>query len=421
MLLPSPDPARLTMLPCLQLLTPPLLLLGLLVSVQGFLGADERSAPPSDPVGSISLDEVQAPSTALREAFKLSPHYAKSMEVQGFPIVGSKKVNDYALLEAAHWIGKMLQDRDDVREALISEKVRYGIMAVDEFTTDLPEHSDLEPAAYWDKRARGLGSTRIRPCVSCGEENLLRYQGDPYHAESILIHEFAHAFHLQGLNVATPEWEAKLIKCYNNAMAKGLWKGKYAATNKEEYWAEGVQSFFDTNRPPDHDHNHVDTREELKTYDPALHDLISETFHHAPWRYTHPSTRLGQGHLKGYDPKSAPEFRWPQAVLDAYAAHQEAERNLPLSPPLSLETLAGAMSPRGGDPTQLLLRNETEKPVRLFWIDFEGKREALGWVRNGYDLKQHTFAGHLFLTTDTEGNPLTLFEALEKRSRGVIR
>ncbi|MFQ5808669.1 MAG: alpha/beta hydrolase [Armatimonadota bacterium] len=31
-------------------------------------------------------------------------------------------------------------------------------MSEDEFTTDVPEHSDLEPAAYWDRRARGLGA-----------------------------------------------------------------------------------------------------------------------------------------------------------------------------------------------------------------------------------------------------------------------
>ena len=51
-------------------------------------------------------------------------------------------------------------------------------------------------------------------------------------------------------------------------MEEGLWKGKYAATNFHEYWAEGVQSWFDTNRENDHDHNHVNTREELKDVRP---------------------------------------------------------------------------------------------------------------------------------------------------------
>ena len=61
-------------------------------------------------------------------------------------------------------------------------------------------------------------------------------------------------------------------------MAKGLWAKKYAATNRHEYWAEAVQSWFGTNREPDHDHNHVNTREELIEYDPAIAELCAEVF-----------------------------------------------------------------------------------------------------------------------------------------------
>ena len=50
-------------------------------------------------------------------------------------------------------------------------------------------------------------------------------------------------------------------------MSEGLWKTKYAAVNSREYFAEGVQSWFNNNRPPDHDHNHVDTRKELIEYE----------------------------------------------------------------------------------------------------------------------------------------------------------
>ncbi len=31
-------------------------------------------------------------------------------------------------------------------------------------------------------------------------------------------------------------------------MKAGLWKGKYASVNHHEYFAEGVQSWFDDNR-----------------------------------------------------------------------------------------------------------------------------------------------------------------------------
>ena len=96
-------------------------------------------------------------------------------------------------------------------------------------------------------------------------------------------------------------------------MEEGLWKGKYASVNHHEYFAEGVQSWFDNNRPPDHDHNHVDTRAELIEYDPRLAELCREVFGDTKLTYTIPATRL-RGHLAGYDPDKAPTFEWPERL-----------------------------------------------------------------------------------------------------------
>ena len=221
----------------------------------------------------------------IRQRFKLAPFYAKYLDVGGLPVVSSAKVSDDGLREAAYLIRSMLADRADVLAALGENNVRFTVMAPDEQTTDVPEHSDLKPKEYWDKRARGLGPTPQRPCVSCGEENLLNLPGDRYPTENILVHEFAHAIHQMGINPIDKKFDARLKDVYGKAIAAGLWKGTYAAGNKEEYWAEGVQSYFDTNREHDREHNHVDTREELKDYDPALFALIDETFKQNPWRY----------------------------------------------------------------------------------------------------------------------------------------
>lgn len=237
--------------------------------------------------------------------------YKKHVSVNGFPVVASDKVSDYALLEAGYLIGKMLSERPDVIKALTENGVRFAIMAPDEFTTDIPEHSDLTPKKYYDRRARGLGPTKQRPAVSCGEENLLCLKGDPYGTENILIHEFAHAIHLMGLNTTDPKFDARLKETYEAAMREKLWEGKYASRNKEEYWAEGVQSYFDTNRLPDHDHNHVRTRESLTKYDPQLAVLIDETFRRTPWRYVRPDAREAPGHLLGFDRSQAGRFEWP--------------------------------------------------------------------------------------------------------------
>ena len=102
-----------------------------------------------------------------------------------------------------------------------------------------------------------------------------------------------------------------------------MWKGTYAGSNSGEYWAEGVQSWFDTNRQNDSQHNHVDTREELKAYDPELAKLCNEVFGDGPWRYVRPDRRKERGHLAGFDLGKAPAFKWEPELLEARKKHYE--------------------------------------------------------------------------------------------------
>jgi hypothetical protein len=115
-----------------------------------------------------------------------------------------------------------------------------------------------------------------------------------------------------------PTFDWRLKETCERAMAQGLWKGKYASVNHHEYFAEGVQSWFDNNRPPDHDHNYVDTRKELIEYDPGLAEMCREVFRDTEIVYTKPATRL-HGHLAGYDPAKAPTFVWPPRLDEARA------------------------------------------------------------------------------------------------------
>ncbi|WP_206028745.1 FAD-dependent oxidoreductase [Thalassoroseus pseudoceratinae] len=259
-------------------------------------------------------ESTSYPVTAPPAELKLPKFYQKYVSANGFPIVSSDQVNDYALKEAAYLADLLLAKRPDVRDAMINGGSRLVVIAHDEFTTDVPEYAHMKPKDYWDARARGLGGSATDPLCSCGEENLLAYPGDPYQTESILIHEFAHNIHLRGLAAVDPSFDTRVKAAYDAAMKEGLWAGKYASTNHHEYFAEGVQSWFDNNRPPDHDHNHVDTRKELREYDPRLAKLCEEVFGETKLTYTKPATRLN-GHLQGYDPQTAPTFRWP-ARLD---------------------------------------------------------------------------------------------------------
>lgn len=258
--------------------------------------------------------EVTAPPASL----KADPFYTKHLDADGFPILASSHVNDYALKEAAFILRKLLWHRPDVLRAMVSSGAQLHIIAHDEYTTDLPAFKWLTPKDYWDARARGTGGSQTDPYCSCGEENLLGFPGDPYSTENILIHEFAHNIHLRGMTRVDKTFDDRVKAAYDSAMEKGLWKGKYASTNHHEYFAEGVQSWFDDNREPDHDHNHVNTRKELLEYDPPLAALCKEVFGDGEWRYTKAQTRL-EGHLAGYDPSKSPTFRWPERLLEVKA------------------------------------------------------------------------------------------------------
>ena len=64
-------------------------------------------------------------------------------------------------------------------------------------------------------------------------------------------------------------------------MARELWKGPYSATNPGEYWAEGVQAYFDCMRPQ----YGANTREKLRKYDPDLFTLVDEVYKHSKFHY----------------------------------------------------------------------------------------------------------------------------------------
>ncbi len=367
---------------------------------------------------------VSAPPDAVRLSLALPAFYTQHVDVGGFSVVGSAKVSAGALREAAYLIGQMTALRPEVLRALATNKVRFVVMAPTEFTTDIPEHRDLQPRLYWNGRARGLGATRQRPAVSCGEENLLGYPGDPYARENILIHEFAHAIHGMALSRLDPTFDKRLAAAFDASARAGLWKGTYARSNHSEYWAEGAQSWFDTNRENDAEHNHVNTRAELRDYDPALARLCAEVFGEGPWRYVKPAVRQPPSeHLKGLDAGRAPRFAFPQPEREWLGRFREGKESLAPGDAVEVELLAAApdpaRSPRSGQPAKLYLHNVSARAVRLEWMDFEGKPSPRGVLRPGDHLEVGTFAGHLWRLAD-EATGRTLHFVAAPRGPGRL-
>lgn len=213
--------------------------------------------------------------------------YKKYLEVDGLYIVSSDKVRDEALEKAYEIVSLMLAKRPDVKQYMVSKGCHVMIIGEHEEVCDLPEYAHIcntpENIAFWNKRARGFGGAPEDDfSASCGEENVLAFPGDKYVGENILIHEFAHLIHTIGIVGVEPDFNDRLEKCRQNAIAKGLWKDTYAISNKEEYFAECVQSFFNCNRyseTPNKVHNAMNRRTKLKSYDPDMYQLLKEYFY----------------------------------------------------------------------------------------------------------------------------------------------
>ena len=222
--------------------------------------------------------------SSVPASFHFNDFYKKYINAGGIPVISSEKVPDAALLEAKKIIGQMLANVPEIIPKLQVYNVRVAIMGVNELPTDIPEHSDLNtefPGTNWNTRGRGYGATVERPATTCAEENLLCYTNDRYKGENILVHEFAHTIHQLGLHFLYPGFDEQLACIYDIAIERGLWKNTYAISNVKEYWAEGVQDWFNVNVksvPANGIHNEISTRQQLKDYDPDLYDLISLYF-----------------------------------------------------------------------------------------------------------------------------------------------
>ena len=235
----------------------------------------------------LELCPVHGQVTGIPEGKNIPSFYQKYIETEGLYVTSSGKVSDEALLKACDIISLMLAKRPDVKAHMVKKGCHVMIIGKDEETCDLPEFAHIcnceDSIKYWNWRARGFGGAPENEfSSSCGEENLLALPQDKYVGENILIHEFAHLIHTVGIVGVEPDFNERLEALRQNAIRKGLWEKTYAVSNKEEYFAECVQSFFNCNRyaePANGVHNWVNRRTKLKTYDPDMYRLLQEYFY----------------------------------------------------------------------------------------------------------------------------------------------
>lgn len=276
------------------------------------LGSLSTSTEPlvGDPPASLDVD----------------PFYTKYVDADGIPVLSSAKVPDRALLVAKQIIQGMLDHRPDLARALAGSGYRVAIMAENESTLDLPEqrhwkkpgrhdprltrcerkHYDdrigrMTDRAYWNFRARGMAGRLTSGAV----EDLLGQRNSRYYGQTIFLHEFSHDV-LQAIRVVDPSLYREVRRAYDATLKAGRWKGEYASTTIDEYWAVGSQFWFNSGRIVIFDGRRILSDADLQAYDPALYAALGKAY--------------GPTHRIEGDPFYLSEARVPPGPLPANTA-----------------------------------------------------------------------------------------------------
>ena len=380
-----------------------------------------QQLPKANSVNGDDIPDPAPPAAVVRDFYELDPFYEQWINVGGLPVLASAKVNPYAVKEAAWLIQQVIGHSPDLLKVMAGNGGRINIMAHNELITQIPDFSYLKPDFFYDRRLRGLFERRI---TICGEENILRYRGDIARGYNTLLHEFAHALHELGLNSVKSDFDNVLRSTYESAIDSGLWHGTYAGTSHWEYWAEGVGFWFNSSDDFHFTTNAINTREELKVYDPDLAALVFEVFGDSEWRYTLPTTRTHLPHLQGFNLPDTPTFEWSQE-LDALYEQLESDPdsdgggrwvNLRPYDPSELSSLKSNII---GGHSIIILVNLTGNDVLFYSVEQDGVE--VFHARVGNSVRPFpTNAGRIWLLKDSEGKNLAAYRADVQTGRILV-
>ncbi|XP_041465843.1 fibrillin-2-like [Lytechinus variegatus] len=227
-------------------------------------------------LNSWRCDHVGPVPAHVRVNMGLSPFYQKYTNAYAIPIVASSRVSDAAIKRACYVVRVMLADRRDLRQEMYKKFMRVAILAENELTIHLPEHSHLDES--YNDRIRSLGGTLYIPLASAAEENLLCRDSDRWFDEDTFVHSLAHSILKIGL-ASDRVFSRKLGAAYYHARREHLWANSRSDDSMDEYFADGVQSYFNVLAPYRYGvHTGVDRREKLARYDHALYKVMLEVF-----------------------------------------------------------------------------------------------------------------------------------------------
>jgi hypothetical protein len=189
-----------------------------------------------------------------------------------------------ALDAAGAMLAAMVRHRPDVVATLQAHGTLTAVVSRTEMTCDLPYFAAFRGSSVCATYVAGAGGTPALPVTACSERNLLQEPDDPYgrgtqpYSENICVHELAHTIMDVGLSAAERD---QIQARYTAAQRAGLWRGDYAMTNAQEFFAVLTQCYFWA-APAVATAVHpyaVNGPDALQRYDPASFALLDSIYH----------------------------------------------------------------------------------------------------------------------------------------------
>lgn len=97
---------------------------------------------------------------------------------------------------------------------------------------------------------------------------------------------------------------------------------------------------------------------------------------------------------------------WRYSAADGLFPDDLAPQSSRLLPPE--EAARGTRN--NGEPCELTIENATPGEVEIFWVDGQAKRKSYGKIPAGESSTQQTYAGHIWLVSDSSGKPMAGIE-----------
>lgn len=228
--------------------------------------SEYASATPSAPQPvNTSQDALRQPPAFLESNRDFQVRCAiyvcsKYLKAPGVHVVATDDTPDARVRQAVEIIGEMLSDSPDLEAKM----------------------DGYETIVFLVPQERSWGGFGIAVISPPTETTVYCY---------LLIHEFAHVIHftIEGKIVAIneppteTEFDRRLRFTYQSAIDAGLWSGRYASTNINEYWAETVTFWLRGQIPSAFlgDDSEATIYPPIEEYDPTIVALIVDTLGNA--------------------------------------------------------------------------------------------------------------------------------------------